>query len=250
VTGHVKNYLSEKGYGFILGDDGKDYFFHNTNFKDSGGDIYEWLLVQFEQDVTPKGYVAVKISAIGEQNAGYAIPNEFLFGKSDKIDGWEILEMSDWVVHVQDAECAPKDVKILLGQWAHVIGANATINTRYTTSTGYSDNYKYTIHHYMGRAVFVGKKYAKGTIKREECDNINKMAPIVKALFKRKTHKAKIKRAIRWLFPIIALVALWFYSGIGEKGAVVVGMIAFGIIVFDLSHAINYDNWLQKIKKS
>ena len=34
MKGFIKTYLSEKEYGFIKGDDNKDYFFHNSSLKD------------------------------------------------------------------------------------------------------------------------------------------------------------------------------------------------------------------------
>ena len=34
MIGTVKSYLSDKNYGFIKGEDGKDYFFHDSSLKD------------------------------------------------------------------------------------------------------------------------------------------------------------------------------------------------------------------------
>lgn len=34
MQGTIKTSLPEKQYGFIKGDDGKDYFFHESQFKD------------------------------------------------------------------------------------------------------------------------------------------------------------------------------------------------------------------------
>jgi cold shock CspA family protein len=33
MKGTIKTYLPEKQYGFIKGDDGKDYFFHESEFR-------------------------------------------------------------------------------------------------------------------------------------------------------------------------------------------------------------------------
>jgi cold shock CspA family protein len=62
--GVIKTYLPEKKYGFIKGDDGKDYFFHQNAFKDKKqiAMISEEAYVSFDQKATPKGYRAVDIT--------------------------------------------------------------------------------------------------------------------------------------------------------------------------------------------
>jgi CspA family cold shock protein len=56
-TGTVKKLVSERGFGFITGDDGKDYFFHRSSLVPPldfdrlvGGEK-----VQFEIEPDPKG---------------------------------------------------------------------------------------------------------------------------------------------------------------------------------------------------
>ncbi len=57
TTGTVKKLVSERGFGFISADDGKDYFFHRSALAPSldfdrlvGGEK-----VQFEIEQDPKG---------------------------------------------------------------------------------------------------------------------------------------------------------------------------------------------------
>jgi CspA family cold shock protein len=57
TTGTVKKLVSERGFGFITGDDGTDYFFHRSALAPSldfdrltGGEK-----VQFEIERDPKG---------------------------------------------------------------------------------------------------------------------------------------------------------------------------------------------------
>lgn len=66
MRGIVKTYLPEKQYGFIKGDDGKDYFFHYSSFvnKNDVDKVYEDLYLDFEQKATPRGYSAVKIKLL------------------------------------------------------------------------------------------------------------------------------------------------------------------------------------------
>jgi CspA family cold shock protein len=57
TTGTVKKLVSDRGFGFITGEDGKDYFFHRSSLVPSldfdrlvGGEK-----VQFEIERDPKG---------------------------------------------------------------------------------------------------------------------------------------------------------------------------------------------------
>jgi len=63
MQGVVKTFLPEKKYGFIRGDDGKDYFFHTKSFVSAKDvkNICEASRVKFDQAATPKGYQAKKM---------------------------------------------------------------------------------------------------------------------------------------------------------------------------------------------
>jgi CspA family cold shock protein len=41
MKGKIKWYKKNSGYGFILGDDGKDYFVHHSVLPENQEDIYE-----------------------------------------------------------------------------------------------------------------------------------------------------------------------------------------------------------------
>lgn len=61
MLGVVKHYNEEKGFGFIIGEDGKDYFYHISDAKDvklvEYGDK-----VRFEKGYGKKGIVAKNIT--------------------------------------------------------------------------------------------------------------------------------------------------------------------------------------------
>ncbi|HET7200446.1 MAG TPA: cold shock domain-containing protein [Burkholderiales bacterium] len=63
TTGTVKKLISERGFGFITAEDGKDYFFHKDGLASSmdfdrlvGGES-----VQFEVESGPKGLRAIQV---------------------------------------------------------------------------------------------------------------------------------------------------------------------------------------------
>ncbi|MEI8332570.1 MAG: cold shock domain-containing protein [Chloroflexota bacterium] len=65
ATGSVKKVISERGFGFIAGEDGKEYFFHRDSLDSSldfdrlsGGEK-----VEFEVEQNPKGARAVRVKA-------------------------------------------------------------------------------------------------------------------------------------------------------------------------------------------
>ena len=65
TTGTVKKIVAERGFGFITGEDGKDYFFHHDGLSQSidfdrlvGGES-----VSFEIEKGPKGDRAAQIQS-------------------------------------------------------------------------------------------------------------------------------------------------------------------------------------------
>jgi CspA family cold shock protein len=65
TTGTVKKVISDRGFGFITGEDGKEYFFHKDGLTSSldferltGGES-----VSFEVQTGPKGDRAVRVEA-------------------------------------------------------------------------------------------------------------------------------------------------------------------------------------------
>jgi CspA family cold shock protein len=65
TTGTVKKVVSDRGFGFITAEDGKDYFFHRDGLTSSldfdrltGGEK-----VQFEIEPSPKGARAKNVQA-------------------------------------------------------------------------------------------------------------------------------------------------------------------------------------------
>jgi CspA family cold shock protein len=65
ASGTVKKVVADRGFGFITGDDGKDYFFHRTDLVAplnldglAGGEP-----VTYEVEAGPKGPRAIQVTA-------------------------------------------------------------------------------------------------------------------------------------------------------------------------------------------
>lgn len=61
MKGTVKFFNTSKGFGFIAGEDGKEYFVHTTGLA-SGTALREGDVVTFEIEQGDKGPKAVKVS--------------------------------------------------------------------------------------------------------------------------------------------------------------------------------------------
>jgi CspA family cold shock protein len=65
--GTVKFFNSEKGFGFVTGDDGKDIFFHITGFKSENVRVvHQGEIVEYEVAEGRQGLMATKIVLISE----------------------------------------------------------------------------------------------------------------------------------------------------------------------------------------
>ena len=66
LTGIVKKFMAEKGFGFIQQDNGgKDVFFHANDVADKGFEgLEEDMKVSFEMGDSPKGPKAVNVTPI------------------------------------------------------------------------------------------------------------------------------------------------------------------------------------------
>jgi CspA family cold shock protein len=66
TSGIVKKLIAERGFGFIIADDGKEYFFHRGGV--SGTLDFDRLVggerVAFEIEANPKGPRAVQVRAV------------------------------------------------------------------------------------------------------------------------------------------------------------------------------------------
>jgi len=213
MIGTVTSYLSDKNYGFIKGEDGKDYFFHDSSLKDKKdiNKLCEDLILEFEQKSTPKGYSALNISLLDNNiTLKYNLPDTVYISKKDGIKGWEVIEESDWIITGTSSE-SPDSAKEDLINKANLIGANAIFYTKYYKTTGSEAGtgrgiHHFTIHNYAGRAMNIGKKSPNGKYSAQDLTFINKQASELKDYYRNKNKKFRIYRIIFWLIIILIFI--------------------------------------------
>ena len=199
MIGYIQSYVEERGYGFILGSDNKKYFFHISQIKNRPLEIEEHIKVNFDPDVNQKGYVAKNITLtpqfiysfenqvdpstnqmIKTKNTQqkYEVPTSVYISKEGTVKGWETVQHSSWKVisKNKDLDTAKKDIM----KFAKRLGGNALVNFGYdksTESTGThgGGTYKYSVHHFSGTVVNIGKKSKFGK-KSSDFKNINSIA--------------------------------------------------------------------------
>ena len=54
-TGTVKKLVSDRGFGFIAAEDGKEYFFHRSGTESDFDSLNGGENVSFEIEISPKG---------------------------------------------------------------------------------------------------------------------------------------------------------------------------------------------------
>lgn len=245
MKGTIKTYLPEKKYGFIKGDDGKDYFFHQNEFRDKShmGKLCEEAFVNFEQQATPKGYKAINFSLINPSDViTFVTPDEFIASRSNDIRGWDVIEHGNWIVHGASRD-SPDSAKKDVIDSATRIGANALINLEYYKTTGSEagtgkGTYHYTIHNFRGRAVTLAKRNSKGNYRVEELSGLNQRAEALKKKLVEQTKASQRKRNIVWLI----MAVLSFFSLGTEPGFIIVLL----IVGFILGRSTDYDYWLER----
>jgi CspA family cold shock protein len=65
MTGKIARVVQDKGFGFISGDDGQDYFFHRSAVQDAEFDhLTAGTRVSFEASHGPKGLRAEAVRVV------------------------------------------------------------------------------------------------------------------------------------------------------------------------------------------
>ncbi len=253
MKGIIKTYLPEKKYGFIKGDDGKDYFFHESEFTDKNqlGKICEDAFVNFNQKATPKGYKAQNCRLINPSDVlTYIVPDEFLTSRSNNIKGWDVIEQGQWMVDGSSRDSPEAAKKNVIGNAAQV-GANALLNLEYYKTTGSEagtgdGTHHFTIHNFRARVVTIAKRNSKGQYKAEDLCGLNARALSLKENLVEKTKqsedKSKNKRIISWV--VVLIIGVIVAVGIQNFVPLIITFV-LGLIIPYTIEPTDYDSWLE-----
>jgi len=159
MRGWVRSFLNDRGYGFIEGDDGQDYFFHIDDLRGHELPVPRQE-VSFTPDVTAKGPRArsVMLSARAQRAQQiYVNPDHFIMTRDTEIRGYVIVRMVGQNFWGESND--PNAAREILKQQAQSRGANAIVglNLQKYTKAQACSNYRYTMHRFYGNAVIAKK---------------------------------------------------------------------------------------------
>lgn len=248
MEGTILNFLPSKGYGFVQGDDGRSYFLHQADLVDEAGRLIEGQRVMFEESATPKGYRARRVRTVAVVgNANFAVPGSVQHSKESHINGWEIIEATQWSV-TGSSRHSPDAARNELSSNARRIGANGLVHVQYfktrgsEAGTGKGTHY-FTIHNFRGRAVSVGRLSTSGAVKKEQLEGVAARASALKLQLEAATAKSRQSAGFAALGVAVvgAIVALC----VGGMAIAFIGI--FSLIVAIIAHsalARDHDSWL------
>ncbi|GHV06120.1 hypothetical protein AGMMS50229_10360 [Campylobacterota bacterium] len=216
MKGIIKSFLALQGYGYISGDDGKNYFFRSRSVSTDHDSIIDGMPVHFEERATQRGYEAVNIFCEIPSNISsisYELPDRFHIFRDWVKDGLEVLEESAWEVcgRTTISGESPEDAKDEMIERAKSLGANAIIFSRYNKGVGKEGTYKYRTHHFVGVPVVAAKRSHNGQYTKEQ------LAPIIDA------QAAQIKEHAKWRNKRAIVIRLLIYTLLFPSTAVILG---------------------------
>lgn len=254
MHGTIKTFIPEKLYGFIKGHDGKDYFFSLNAFTDKQHRslLYDGALVEFEPTATARGYKAINCQLLDPAEIDtYLVPDEFQVSKSETIRGWEIIERGDWMLRTESSDSLD-DAKRQLIRRAQSLNANAITELEYLKDTGYSGNYQFTIHIFLGRPAVVAKKSPQGEYRKHDLCVLNQSAADMKQGYAARRNYSRDRRHLVSIFLVgslltflvaMKIVANWD-SSLAEKLTVITI-----ILLFVINNVSDRSSWLVKNEK-
>lgn len=225
MRGVIKNFLESKGYGFIAGEDGKDYFFHINEVKNRSKQILDGLPVRFEESLSPKGYNAKQISLL-DDNLLYEQPQNVLTSKGNEVKGWSIVEKGSHSLRYYSSN-SPDEARDGLKLLAQSLGITGLINLRYYKTTGSSGNYNYTVHNFEGTPVSLVKKGLAGKLHIESVPRFHdKLEEYIQHLAEENAFQQRLKYFRRKIFLAVIGVCVCICAILPK-----VTFVFFGVIV-------------------
>ncbi len=257
MEGTLRSFLPSKGYGFIRGDDSRDYFAHQSQFVGAQAPI-EGLRVSFDEAASPKGYRAMAIRTLEVVEADrWSIPNEILHSRGPTFQDWETLESSLWTVHSSSRE-SPDVARLEALLHAKALGASGLALMKYYTTSGSEPangggrgTHHYTIHHFCAHPVVLARRSAEGQYRAAELKGLDARVTAAKTAAVMRTdastRKAWLSFGMLGVAPPCA-IALWALIK-GIPISLTAGMFGCGLVLImgmaTLAARNNHDAWLQ-----
>lgn len=248
MEGTVSTYLPSKGYGFVKGDDGRDYFLHCDDVP-AGVEVAEGLRLIFEEAATPKGYRARRASVGAKAAIAWELPTELLTSKTGEVKGWDVIEPAAWMMTSSSRE-SPDDARDQLQRAAMEIGATGIVQMRYFKSRGSEagtgrGTHHFTIHHFAATPVMLARKTYRGGKPVEDLTGLNRRLRMLKEHLEEKT-RASTRLVMITALTIAVLIGSASFvvpelSGVFVLGALLVSGFAYFAIRTD------HDSWLQAL---
>ncbi|WP_370601960.1 cold-shock protein [Pseudomonas nitroreducens] len=156
MTGYVKRFDAERGFGFVDGADGKSYFLHISEVR--GGEIPDaGQQVHFTPTATEKGPAALAAS-LGQAPSKYYVDlTNFIVSSTDVLPGGDIEIIGGVHCPLIGSFMSAGDAERELVNCAKARGANAIINFRIQRSSQPSrdnPNYLQTVYSASGEPVY------------------------------------------------------------------------------------------------
>ncbi|MBO1926637.1 cold shock domain-containing protein [Thiomicrorhabdus sp. 6S2-11] len=243
MKGYVSTFLPQKKYGFLKGEDDKDYFFHTNDFTRTTdlSKLAEESYVEFEPTANPKGYAAKKCKLINANGpCKYIVPDEFITSRSSTAGNWNIINQADWIVHGSSRD-SPDHAKRDAIEGARMLGANSLLYLDYYKTTGSeagtgNGTYYYTVHNFCGRPCVLGRKHAGGAYAKSEFTGLNEAAENLKNRYLNMNAKSKRNAFLIWSVVLVTIFV--FQMSWPSFLAVIAGFI--------WGRPSNHGAWLQK----
>jgi len=156
--GTIRSYSDSRRFGFIDGDDGVSYFFHQNSLSDRSARPSIGQLVTFEDHPTPKGMAAKEVVIQGNAHKVHEDieQGDVLVSKSDRCGRGNEILYEGGRTYVESR--SPDEAIRILKENARKGGFNALINLSRSrcTHAGFFDSHNYyTVHKFEATPALV-----------------------------------------------------------------------------------------------
>lgn len=156
MRGVIRSYVEEKSYGFIDGEDGQSYYFHQNETDTSQGQIRIGSVVGFDPTPAKRGLKAKKVVVSQARGVLYVEPETFVSSKTSTASGYVTYHVLDEIE--TEHKTSPDEARNEIVEICATLGANAVLNLAYKRATSQSGNYVYSTHAFSGRPAIIARE--------------------------------------------------------------------------------------------